>query len=373
MKYDWKKFLALTAVLAGISLPLGAADKNGKAAPRAMRLEKVTVAPVGESTDTMNRRLAGTIVAINTYNVVPRVSGDILRQGFADGGLVKKGQLLFEIEDVRYQAAVAAAEAKVAQIKAQVEYAEGNFDRNDKLFKQQAVSLDTRDNIKSILGVLLANLQAAEAELALAKDDLAHTKIYALYDGKTGKSALPPGSYITPATGKLVTITATTPVRVRFAISERDLQSFFGTEAKLRANARVSVKLADGTVYPHPGKITIVDNVSVVQSTDSVQVWAQIDNPDYILHPGAAVTVLLSKEDPAKLPAVPRTAVVFNQHGAIVYVVNQDNVAEARPVSLGAVNGELQVIHSGVKVGERVIVEGMHKIFPGSKVDPVEM
>ena len=371
MKYDWKRILVLTAVLAGVCAPLGAADKSAKGAARAMRIEKVTVAPVGESTDTMTRRLAGTVVAIDTYNVVPRVSGDILRQGFSDGGLVKKGQLLFEIEDVRYRAAVAAAEAKVAQIKAQIEYAKGNFDRNDKLFKQQAVSLDTRDNIKSTLNVLEANLQAAEAELALAKDDLSHTKIYALYDGKTGKSALPPGNYITPATGKLVTVTSTTPVRVRFAVSERDLQSFFGTEEKLRANGRISVKLADGTIYPHPGKITIVDNVSVVQNTDSVQVWAQFDNPDYILHPGSAVTVLLRKEDPAKLPAVPRTAVVFNQRGAIVYVVDQDNVAEARPVSLGSINGDLQVIHSGVKKGERVIVEGMHKIFPGSKVDPV--
>ncbi len=372
MKLNSKAVILLTAVLTGVVVELGAADKNSKTAARAPRVEKVVVAKVGESSETMTRRLAGTVVAIDTYNVMPRVSGDLIYQGFKDGAIVKKGQLLFKIEDTRYQAAVAAAEAKVEQVKAQIEYAQGNFDRNDHLFEKKAVSLDTRDSIKSGLAVLHANLNAAEAELKLAQDDLAHTKICALYDGKTGKASFPPGNYITPASGKLVTITSTTPVRVRFAISERDLLSYFGSEEKLRANARVAVKLADGTIYPHPGKITIVDNVSVVQSTDSVLVWAQFDNPDYILNPGAAATVILTKEDPEMKAAVPRSAVIFNQRGTMVYVVDQANIVQVRPVTLGSVNGDLQIIHSGVKPGERIITEGMHKVFPGSQVEPVE-
>ncbi|MCQ2377890.1 MAG: efflux RND transporter periplasmic adaptor subunit [Victivallaceae bacterium] len=368
MKHEFAKIFLCTALFAA-GVPAFASGRDAAVPHR----EKVLVGKVGSCSETISRRLAGTVVAIYTYDVVPRISGDIVNVNFKDGTVVQKGQLLFEIDDVRYKAAVQAAQAKVDDIKAQIDYASGNYDRNERLFQKKAVSLDTRDNTKSNLASLQAQLQAAEAELILAQDDLDHTKIRAHYDGKTSKALYTIGRYVTPSTGTLVTVSSTTPIRVRFSLSERDLLKFFGNEEKLRKTGRVALKLADGSLYPHPGVIEIVDNVSVIRETDSIQVWARFDNPDYILNPGASVSVILSKEDPEMYPAVPRQAIVFDRRGARLCVVGEGDKIEIRPVELGSVNGALQVIRAGVKPGERIVVEGMHKIMDGSVVDPVEM
>ncbi len=366
-----KRHLYYTMLLSGAVLATLTASAADQKAAALNRVENVVAGVVGEGRETMTRNLAGTIVAINTYNVIPRISGDIITQGFKDGEMVKKGQLLFQIEDTRYQAAVKAAQAKIAKIKAQLDYASGNYGRNDELYKKQAVSKDTWESTKSNVGSLKADLLAAEAELTLAQDDLNHTRVTALYDGKTGKSAFSPGNYITPNSGSLVQIADMSQLRARFSFSMRDYLTYFGNEKNFRENAKIELLLADGSVYPHAGKVEIIDNVSLVASADSLRVWVRFPNPDGVLNPGGAVTVRLTKDDPKPYPAIPKSALVFTPKGVLTYVIGADNKVEARPLAIGSAKGESQIVHSGVKPGEKIIVEGSHKVMPGMKVNPV--
>ena len=370
MTYHWKNLL-LCGVVLGSSAAFAATDKDAKAPKIAPRVENVVVGEVGLGTETMLRKISSTIVAINAYDVMPRVSGDIVKQGFKDGTQVKKGQLLFQIDDTRYRAAVNAILAKIEKIKAQLEYAESNHKRNDELYSKKAVSKDSWESTKSTLASLKADLMAAQAELILAQDDLAHTRITALYDGTTGKSPYAPGNYITPASGKLNRIVDMRELRAKFSFGMRDYLANFGNEKNFRRNARIELILADGSVYKHPGTIEIVDTTSLVESADSLQVWVRFPNPEGILSPGGAVTVKLSKEDPEKYPAVPRQAIVYDRRGTKVYVVNDQNKVESRAVKTGTATDALQVIREGLKPGERVIVEGTHKVMPGTVVNPV--
>ena len=217
---------------------------------------------------------------------------------------------------------------------------------------------------------LKAQLLAAEAQLVLAEDDLKNTKVYSQVDGKSGKAVYAPGNYITPASGKLVDVISMNPIRVRFSISQRDFLEIFGNEKNLKDQAVVSLNMPDGTIYNKTGKIVIVDN-QTLNATDSIRVWALFDNPDNKLIPNAAITCSLSKNASVQRPAVLPSAVMHDRKGAYVYVVDKDSKVARRNVLLGNSNGEIQIIRQGLDAGEKVIVEGMHKTFPGAEVAAV--
>ena len=360
--------IALSAVFCGTAV-LNAAPEKKPAAPQ-MPKAVVTVDQVKMSPDTLTRRYSGRVAPIFIISSVARVSGDLIHQGFKDGDMVKKGQLLFAFDDVRYRAAVDSAKAKIKSIKAQLAYAEKSLSRHNTLYKQKAVSQDTKENSEEQVNDLKAQLLAAEAQLVLAEDDLKNTKVYAQVDGKSGKAVYTPGNYITPASGKLVDVISMNPIRVRFSISQRDFLEIFGNEKNLKDQAVVSLNMPDGTIYNKTGKIVIVDN-QTLNATDSIRVWALFDNPDNKLIPNAAITCSLSKNASVQRPAVLPSAVMHDRKGAYVYVVDKDSKVARRNVLLGNSNGEIQIIRQGLDAGEKVIVEGMHKTFPGAEVAAV--
>ena len=360
--------IALSAVFCGTAV-LNAAPEKKPAAPQ-MPKAVVTVDQVKMSPDTLTRRYSGRVAPIFIITSVARVSGDLIHQGFKEGDMVKKGQLLFAFDDVRYRAAVDSAKAKIKSIKAQLAYAEKSLSRHNTLYKQKAVSQDTKENSEEHVNDLKAQLLAAEAQLVLAEDDLKNTKVYSQVDGKSGKAVYAPGNYITPASGKLVDVISMNPIRVRFSISQRDFLEIFGNEKNLKDQAVVSLNMPDGTIYNKTGKIVIVDN-QTLNATDSIRVWALFDNPDNKLIPNAAITCSLSKNASVQRPAVLPSAVMHDRKGAYVYVVDKDSKVARRNVLLGNSNGEIQIIRQGLDAGEKVIVEGMHKTFPGAEVAAV--
>ena len=356
------RIISAAAVFATLSLPIFAQM------PGAMK-QTVGVAAVEEVSNVQSRRYTGQVVAQAEVNVVPRVSGEILKLGFKDGDYVKKGQLLYTIEKTQYEAAVKQAEANIAESKARLEYAESSFDRNQMLYEVNAASKDTMESTKSAVDALKAGLAAAEAGLVTAQDNLKYTDITAAIDGLVGVTKFTEGNYITPSSGPLITIIQMQPIRVRFSISMADFLSGYGSLTALKQNGQVSLKLADGSEYASNGTIEFLNNKANVK-TDAVQVYASFPNTDMKLIPGSTVTVTLSKKSGDKMPAVPPSAVMHDAQTSFVYVVGEGNKIERRVIELGDMTKTHQMVKSGLKAGEKVVYQGTHKVMPGDEIVP---
>ena len=358
-----KSVMSLTAAaLAAISVSVFAQM------PGAVK-QVVGVVEVEEIANVQSRRYTGQVVAQAVVNVTPRVSGEILKLGFNDGDYVKKGQMLYTIEKTQYEAAVKQAEASIAEIKANLEYAQSSYDRNERLYEVNAASKDAMENTKSALDALKAAQAAAEAALVTAKDNLKYTTITAAIDGLVGVTKYTAGNFVTPSSGPILTIIQMKPIRVRFSMSTGDFLSGYGSLTALKKEGQISLKLADGSEYAADGKIEFLNNEANVK-TDAVQVYASFPNADMKLIPGSTVTVTLSKKSGDKMPAVPPSAVMHDAQTSFVYVVGEGNKIERRVIELGDMTKTHQLIKSGLKVGERVVYQGTHKVMPGDEIIP---
>lgn len=361
------RFLPLFLLGTASLLPVSAADADGRRAqpPATVLVEKVSTAK-----DEVSRKYIGRIEAINKVSLQPRVSGMLVAAPFKEGDIVRKGQILFEIEDTRYKASVQAAEAKIQQLDVKIDYARKNYERQRNLYQTNAVSKDQVENSLSLLKGYEAEKLAAEAELVLAREDLNYTRISAPLTGRIGRLTYSVGNYITPSSQALATITQVDPIYVRFPMSERDVLSLFGNVDKLAEEADVRLITAATHLYPQHGTINLGDN-EIVSDTDSLTVWARFDNPKQTLQSGGITTVLVNKKDTVRVPVVTVSAVQHDGYGAFVYVLAADNTVEKREVIPGGVNGKKQSIYQGLKEGETVIIDGTHKVSPGSTVTPV--
>ena len=380
----------------------------------AAAVPNVITAPSVEMGELDVRRFPGPIVAVEEVDIVPRVTGYIEKLNFKEGDFVKAGDLLFEIEQREYAAALKRAEAEVASrrsaidqaeaaIKQQearidelnsiLEYREATYNRNKQLFARgTAVSQDDVDNTESAFKATRAQLAAAQATLAsvksqyetaksalaaaeadadLAAFDMEHTRISAPISGKIGKVTVTPGNLVTPQFGKLVDIKTISPIYVRFAISEQLFLTTYGGEKGIRDIARIRLELADGAMYEEEAKIALIDN-KVDPKTNKIMIWAILQNEDHKLLPGSYATVYLSPKSDKPTCAVIVSAVQTEAGGgSFVYVLDGENKVERREVRLGALSEKYYEITSGLKPGETVVVEGVNKVRPGQTVNPI--
>ncbi|MBQ7252558.1 MAG: efflux RND transporter periplasmic adaptor subunit, partial [Kiritimatiellae bacterium] len=332
----------------------------------------VGVAKAGTVDHNPVRTFSGRVLSPETVAIVPQVAGEVKKVAFQEGDTVKKGKLLYVIDDVQYKAAEAAAESAVAQAKASLDYAQKTFDRTKTLFEKNAASVDAMDNAASALAVAQANLASAEANLARASDSLAHCRITAPVDGKIGVNAASVGNYISTASGALATIVRQDPVRVAFAPGSRDYLAVFGGEKGLKDLFEVRLRLADGTAYDADGEVEFVGN-AVNASTDTMPVYACFANPGGLLVPGATVKVEVQAKTPARYVAVPLTAVQRDGDQAFVWMVGDNNLPVRRDIEAGPATASYQTVLSGLEEGESVIVRGTHKVIPNVPVEPVEL
>lgn len=328
----------------------------------------VGVEKVTETEDMESRRYTGLVMSQSVVNLTPRVSGEILEIGFGDGDLVKKGQVLYRLDSVQYEATVKNVEAEIAEIKAKLIYAEDNYNRNKLLYEKKATSLDTMESAKSTLEAEKAALLAMEAQLITAKDNLKHTVITSPQDGVAGVTHFTAGNYLTPSSGTLLTIIQIRPIRVRFSVSTSDFLSMFGSPDELKQNGAVRVKLSDGREYGEIGEIELMNN-EANSNTDAIQIYARFANADVKLIAGSTVSVTLYKKKGRTTAAVSPAAVMHDTEGSYVYVVDQANKVEKRYVVLGNATSTRQLIDSGLKKGETVIVKGSHKTMSGMEIE----
>ncbi len=328
----------------------------------------VGVEKVTESEDMESRRYTGLVVSQSVVNVTPRVSGEILEVGFKDGDFIRKGQVLYRLDSVQYEAAVKSAEADIAETQAKLTYAKDSYNRNNLLYEKKAASLDTMESAKSTLEAEKAALLAAEAALITAKDNLKHTVITSPLDGIAGVTNFTAGNYVTPSSGTLLTIIQIRPIRVRFSVSTADFLSMFGSPDELKKNGTVRVKLPDGREYGEAGEIELMNN-EANSKTDAIQIYARFSNDDVKLITGSTVSVTLRKKTGRMTAAVSPAAIMHDTEGSYVYVVDGGSKVEKRYIVLGNATTDRQLIESGLKKGETVIVKGTHKTMPGMEIE----
>ena len=328
------------------------------------------VAEVKGAVDNQSKVFPAKVVSIQHVDLAPEVSGEIVEVCCDDGALVKEGTVLFRLNPLKYRSALKNAQAKDAECKATKLYADSTYERHEKLVKTKAVSQDAVDSARASRDVAASTLEAAEAELAVAEYNLAHCEVKAPISGKIGTLRLTKGNYASPEKGALVTINQISPIRVRFAISNADFLTMFGGRSTmLKSKGQVEVVLADGSAFGEKGEVDYTENTAD-ELTDSLRVYAKFANSERILRSGGTVGVILSNKDGVVTPAIPPSAVMQDVQGPYVWVVGADGAASRRSIVRGRQTGDLLFITSGLKVGERVVTDGTHKVASGDIVTP---
>lgn len=331
-------------------------------------LTSVRVENVSELTKSEPKVYVGTVQASQTIDIVARISGVLWDVSFQEGSLVKKGDLLFSIEDTIYRENVNVAKALLKQVEAELTYAQKEKTRYETLYESQASAQTTYESTVRTYDLYTGKRDEAQANLVLAENDLSYTKIYSPINGKIGENIYSEGNYITPEKGTLVTIVQYDPIQIKFSMSESDFFKY-ASNGTLPVNG-LEICRADGKQFQGNIKVNFVDN-RVDTQTGTIEIELEAENPKLELLPGGYVTVKFSEIFEHPMPAVSVTSLMTDGHDHYVYVVNADNRVERRKVTLGSQVRDKQVITDGLKVGETVVVGGMNKTAPGEQVNPV--
>jgi membrane fusion protein (multidrug efflux system) len=373
--------LASCILVAGCTKP-AAPPPQGPLPVQVSKAQQQTVPLTGEW-------VANTDGFVNAQ-IQPQVSGYLIRQDYKEGSEVHKGQVLFEIDPRPFQALVdqalgqmAQAKGQVGQAQAQLELAGINVKRDTPLVEQHAIAQSTLDNDTQTQAVDKASVASAQAQVASAQAqvetaqlNLGFTKVRSLIDGIAGQAALQVGNLVSTSS-VLTSVSQVNPIKVFFFISEQEYLALSerakkgGSGDLLSAGNSIplTLKLTNGQVYPHPGRIVYVDR-SVSAQTGSIKMAAAFANPGNLLRPGQFGRISAEVNVLQNAVVVPQRAVTELQGMNQVIAVSSDNVAHVRTVKLGSQIGSNIVILSGIAGGETVVTEGLDKVKDGMKVSP---
>ncbi|HKM71053.1 MAG TPA: efflux RND transporter periplasmic adaptor subunit [Stellaceae bacterium] len=329
---------------------------------------------------TQTDEFIGRIQSIGRVALVARVSAFLEKRLFVEGAEVKKGDLLYLLEQPPYQAQVDGNKATVATLEAQHTFAAQQLARSTYLLKTPAGLQQSVDQTVANERSLAAQVDAAKAQLETAEINLGYTEIRAPIDGKISATEVTEGNVVSPSSGTLANLVSQDPMYVLFPVSMR-----LGIDLRNRYNAKrgfdavvLKLRLPDGQIYGQDGKLDYV-SPTVATNTDTVTVRGVIPNPlipgvpadaptRRELADGEFVTVRIEGVEPITVLAIPRAAVLSDQQGDFVYVVDAQNKAQRRPIQLGQSTPSTAVITNGLTEGELVISEGLERVRPGEVV-----
>ena len=335
-----------------------------------MQTPQVTVAPAIERVVTDWDEFTGHFEAVNSVEVRPRVGGFVQRVGFTEGATVHQGDVLFVIDQRPYQAEVSRAEAVLAQARTRNELAGLEVERAKKLVSTQAISREELDARTSGQAEGDAAVRAAQAALNLARLNLEWTVVRAPISGRVGRAEITPGNLVqagAPSPTLLTTIVSLDPIYVYFDTDEQAYLKYMGTQAGTASGREVLVGLANEKGFPHEGRLNFVDN-RVDGTSGTIRARALLSNPNRVFTPGLFARVRLLGSDRHVATLVQDQAVGTDQDRKFVLVLKTDNSVEYRPVVTGKVIDGLRTVESGLKPGERVVINGMLRVRPGMKV-----
>lgn len=368
-RWTWLSILSIL-VIGGYFLltRLGGARSTSAQASAANR-PGVPVTAVAAKRGDLNRYLTaiGTVTAFNTVTVKTRVDGQIVNVAFKEGQMVHQGDLLVEIDPDPYQAALSQAEGQLAKDQATLLNARITLVRDRSLYQQGVIASQDFDNQQSVLGQAAGAVKSDQANIEAAKVQLAYTRITSPITGRIGLRLVDQGNIVhaTDTTG-LAVITQLQPIAVDFSIPEDNLQQVIqdmrkGQELPVDAYDRdLKTRLAVGTLETFDSQID--------QTTGTIKLKAVFANNDYSLFPNQFVNVKLLVDTIRDAVLVPAAAIQRNPQSTFVYVIKPDNTVEVRTVTVGATQGEVVALDSGVTPGEMLVTDGVDKLRAGTKV-----
>jgi membrane fusion protein (multidrug efflux system) len=304
-----------------------------------------------------------------------RVEGWVTSVNFEEGSFVKKGDLLYVIDDIQYKNRVDQVRSQLTATQTEMVRAEGELSRVKPLADMNALSKQDLDNAKAKYEASQAQVRAAEASLENAKIEFGYTRVYAPFDGLVGISNFRVGDYVTRSgtTSVLTTISSIGAVRVRFQISEREYLRLtqMTTEELERAKKNIQLIMADGSLYPETGEVDFADR-EVDPKTGTLTIEARFPNSRGVLRPGLFVkSRVLIKTFPDAI-MVPQRAVMQLQHISRVFVVTDSSTIKAVPVETGPKYEDGWIITKGIKAGDRIAIVGSASLTPDAKIEAVE-
>jgi RND family efflux transporter MFP subunit len=331
----------------------------------------------------------GTLDGMVNAEIKAQVTGYLLKQHYTEGSLVKKGQLLFELDPRPLQAVLDQAKGQLAQANAQALQAEANqgktqldVNRYTPLAKAKAITEQDLDNAvqanlaaKAEVEAANAAIVAAKAAVATAELNLGFTTIRSPIDGVAGLAQAQVGNLVSAGSSSLTTVSTVDPIKAYFTAPEQEYLRYMRAnpiESEREARNReleLELLLADGTVYPHKGKFYVADREVNVQ-TGAIRLAGLFPNPGNVLRPGQYGRVRAVTDIRKNALLVPQRAVIELQGRYQVAVVDGGNKVSIRPVTVGERSGSLWIIEDGLKAGERIVAEGLQQVRPNLVVNP---
>jgi RND family efflux transporter MFP subunit len=360
----------LILALAIVLLPLFGCS-SGKAAPAAPPAVVEVATVVQQDTPIYSEWVAILDGYVNAQ-IQAHVSGYIIRQNYKEGSVVRRGDVLFEIDPRPFKAALELAKAQLAQAEAQLGKANLDVERDTPLAQARAIAQSQLDTeIQANLGAQ-AMVQAAKANVEQAELNLEWTRVTSLVTGIAGIAQVQIGNLVGP-NSVLTSVSQVDPIKAYFTVSEQQFIDFhrrFPTQASVEEERRhipLQLLLADGSVYERPGTIYFADR-EVNPATGAIRIAGVFPNPNSLLRPGGYGRVRASVKTQNGALLVPQRAVIELQGSQQVAVVGDDNKVSIRPVTVGERVGNLWIVNEGLKAGERVVVEGLQKVRDGAPV-----
>ncbi len=371
-----RAFLLLPALAYLIAASLSGCSSEATPAPPPA--PKVSIAAALERDVTEWDEFTGRLEAVQSVEIRPRVTGYIESVNFNEGGLVKKGDLLFVIDPRPYQAELDRAQAELTRTEAHAQLADNDLGRTQKLLSIKAASQEEFDQRVNAQREAHADVAAARAAVESAKLNLEFTRVTSPIAGRVSKAIVTPGNLVTGGSGAaslLTTVVSIDPIYVTF---EGDEQVYLKYNELARRGERSSSRdaanpvlmaLANEEGYPHRGSMVFVDN-QVDPRTGTIRARAAFDNKDAALTPGLFARVKLLGHNSYRAVLVDDRAIGTDQSQKFVFVVDAQNQVQYRSVKIGKLDEGLRIVLEGLAPGEKVVVNGLQRVRPGMQVAP---
>ena len=355
-------------IYADVAAKNAAAKNAAQMAAMRSQAQTVAVAEVKEMTYNLPERYVAHAEAVAEVDLLPQVDGYIKEIKFKEGDVVREGQLLYVMDDEKYQAVVGQAKADLNAAEAEARRARRYYERMEKADERGITQLE-RDNAEAAAEKADAAVLQAKANLVVAEYNCKKAKIFAPISGQIGKTSAHVGDYVAPSKGALAHIVQIDPIRVSFPMTDR---AFLAWRKSVKAGKadenRLRVILPDGTEYGREGAWDFDDN-EMSKTTASIILRLRFANPDRLLVPGTYLTLVADFKNPPSYPTVQQTAIIDLPGGNLgVYVLKEGDVVETVPVETLPMHEGFVPVVKGLKVGQKVVVSGTRKLQSGMKV-----